>query len=360
MYPTQNLQPGMTGDAVRQLQQYLVSQGFLTQEKMNTGPGIYGPATTAAVKALQQKLGVDNSTGPGYWGPRTIQAISQPTRELPPPVVQPTQQPSPQPTPQPTQPTPQPPPLSVSPPQPSPEATRTKQLEAVVATIPGLKESYDILNLKLQQQLESGKKVNPDLTITPELAQKFVDDATKELDPYYQELINQHKQDLTISFRQLQEDYTKDIERAQQPFQQTLENQDITEANQGTAFSSGRVQREQQTVNEQQQKLDDTFTQAQRGVEKTGLTSERAIGSRNFADLGIPSLQSYSAQRNMIAPQGSLTATGAPRTLYTPQGGLFGELPASQKVATEKRAGELTTNELNKRVLDAGGLARTV
>jgi len=76
-YPTSNLQPGMTGSVVKQLQQYLVNQGYMTQAQMNTGPGIYGPQTTAAVKALQEKLGVDNTTGPGYWGPRTIAAVQQ-------------------------------------------------------------------------------------------------------------------------------------------------------------------------------------------------------------------------------------------------------------------------------------------
>lgn len=78
MPPTTNLQPGATGAAVQQLQQWLVSQGYLTQAQMNTGPGTYGPATTAAVKAFQQAKGVDNSSGPGYWGPLTIAAASNP------------------------------------------------------------------------------------------------------------------------------------------------------------------------------------------------------------------------------------------------------------------------------------------
>src|SRR3990167_474344 len=75
MYPTTNLQPGATGAEVKKLQDYLVSQGYMTQEQVDTGYGTYGPRTTAAVKALQEKLGVDNSTGPGYWGPRTLAAV---------------------------------------------------------------------------------------------------------------------------------------------------------------------------------------------------------------------------------------------------------------------------------------------
>lgn len=73
--PSVYLEPGMTGDDVKKLQDYLVSQGLMTREQVNTGYGIYGPQTTAAVKALQEKLGVDNSSGVGYFGPRTIAAI---------------------------------------------------------------------------------------------------------------------------------------------------------------------------------------------------------------------------------------------------------------------------------------------
>jgi len=76
MYPTTNLQPGQTGAAVSQLQQFLLSQGLLTAKQIATGPGIYGPATTAAVTKWQQQNGVDNTTGPGYWGPRSIAAVS--------------------------------------------------------------------------------------------------------------------------------------------------------------------------------------------------------------------------------------------------------------------------------------------
>ena len=342
MYPQTSLQPGQTGNSVKQLQDYLVSQGFLTKEQVKTGYGIYGPQTTRAVKSWQETNGVDNSSGPGYWGPRSISTAQK---------VGSTSQPTPDYTaPNQTIPTQE---------QVNPEDARIKALEAVVATIPSLKEASDILRLQIDTQIEQGKKVNPDLTITPELAQKFVDQASSELDPYYQELINQHKQDLTISFRQMQEDYTKQIEREQPAFKQSLENLDQTAANQGMAFSSGRVAREQQAIQGEQQKLDDLFTTNQRSVEKTGLASERAIGSRNFADLGIPTLQSYSASRNTIAPRGELTPSGS-RSLYTPQTGLYGTLPAQQKVDIAQRTGELTDIEQNKRILEAGGLTRTI
>lgn len=73
--PSTALQPGNTGDNVKALQDYLVSIGLMTQDQVNTGYGTYGPQTTAAVKALQESLNVDNSSGPGYFGPKTIAAL---------------------------------------------------------------------------------------------------------------------------------------------------------------------------------------------------------------------------------------------------------------------------------------------
>lgn len=73
--PTSALQPGNTGDSVKQLQDYLVSIGLMTRDQVNTGYGTYGPQTTAAVLQLQKQLGIDYSSGPGYFGPRTIAAL---------------------------------------------------------------------------------------------------------------------------------------------------------------------------------------------------------------------------------------------------------------------------------------------
>ena len=75
-FPTQNLQPGQRGPEVEQLQQFLLSQRLLTQEQIATGPGIYGPQTTAAVRQWQENNGVDNTSGPGFWGPQSIGVAS--------------------------------------------------------------------------------------------------------------------------------------------------------------------------------------------------------------------------------------------------------------------------------------------
>jgi peptidoglycan hydrolase-like protein with peptidoglycan-binding domain len=52
----------------------MVRLGYLSSEKMATGPGIYGPATTAAVKAFQDASGI---SGSGGYGPLTRAALTK-------------------------------------------------------------------------------------------------------------------------------------------------------------------------------------------------------------------------------------------------------------------------------------------
>lgn len=60
---TATLRRGMEGPAVDELQKALVKGGYLSEEKRQTGPGIFGPATEAAVKALQQAKGLGGQAG---------------------------------------------------------------------------------------------------------------------------------------------------------------------------------------------------------------------------------------------------------------------------------------------------------
>lgn len=75
--PGTSLQPGAQGQDVQQLQNYLTQQGYLTPEQVATGPGTYGPQTTAAVAKMQKDLGLNPVTGSGSYGPQTQGALAQ-------------------------------------------------------------------------------------------------------------------------------------------------------------------------------------------------------------------------------------------------------------------------------------------
>lgn len=52
----------MTTQEVKQLQDYLVQQGYMTQEEANTGPGVFGPRTTAAYNKYLQAVSTQLSS----------------------------------------------------------------------------------------------------------------------------------------------------------------------------------------------------------------------------------------------------------------------------------------------------------
>ncbi|MES2006903.1 MAG: peptidoglycan-binding domain-containing protein [Patescibacteria group bacterium] len=72
-----NLGPGSTGADVKKLQDWLVQNGFLTAAQEATGPGTYGPQTTAAVAKWQQQAGFNTQGNPGYFGPLSKTYITQ-------------------------------------------------------------------------------------------------------------------------------------------------------------------------------------------------------------------------------------------------------------------------------------------
>lgn len=74
------LQRGMTGVAVTGLQQKLVAARFLSQNDFKSGPGVYGPRTEAAVKRLQQHVGLPVT---GVAGPSTMAALTSGARFQP-------------------------------------------------------------------------------------------------------------------------------------------------------------------------------------------------------------------------------------------------------------------------------------
>ncbi|WP_426750522.1 transglycosylase SLT domain-containing protein [Myxococcus sp. Y35] len=72
--PGRDLEKGARGPAVEKLQSALVKGGYMTQAEMNTGPGVFGPRTEAALKEFQAANGVPNT---GYYGPLTRAAFSK-------------------------------------------------------------------------------------------------------------------------------------------------------------------------------------------------------------------------------------------------------------------------------------------
>lgn len=82
--PQGELAVGMQGPEVEALQRALVSLGYMTQEQMDSGPGVFGPRTTGSLQQFQSDWGVPAT---GNYGPLTKDALGRALagEERPPP-----------------------------------------------------------------------------------------------------------------------------------------------------------------------------------------------------------------------------------------------------------------------------------
>lgn len=369
-YPTVNLQPGSTGDAVKQLQDYLVSQGYMTQAQVNSGYGIYGPQTTAAVKALQENLGIDNSSGPGYFGPKTIaglQAKSSPNPStgsdtgritingdgydrsgltaimqkeghasleaaaaahpelankgygayanygytyVPPTPVQNTS---------------------------TKYSTGNSQLDALLGEMQGY----------LDKLISSGKTVNPNIELTPAEIQGFLDQASTEINPYYKSQFDVIKKDLSSNLDLLQKSYELNKENSLSDFTKSLGASRESASGAGTIFSGVRGKNEQQLVDAENRILKGQDLQTKQSAQNAVTTAERQIGSRNLSDITLPTFNSVTASNSGL---GSFVPS---RTLdYFSSGGITGSLEREQTTAVQSRAANLEEAARKTRALN--------
>ena len=202
----------------------------------------------------------------------------------------------------------------------------------------------------LQKTIEDGKQLNPNIDLTPERLKEFLDQATTELEPYYQEIFNQSKQDIELSLNRLSEDYNKTINRAEQPFRETLANQSESEAQAGLTYGSERGTREQQTVQNQQRSLDDLFTNISRGVQDTVTAGERSLGSGILSGIQTPQFSPVTANTQGFQ-------VGSPRNLSTLQGNLIGTIPKEKETMIQTRASDLEDIYRRNRILDISSLS---
>lgn len=77
--PQENLGRGSFGESVQNLQDGMVKLGYMTQDQVNTGPGMYGPKTEAAVRALQARNGLEPT---GSFDAATRAAMEGEARQL--------------------------------------------------------------------------------------------------------------------------------------------------------------------------------------------------------------------------------------------------------------------------------------
>lgn len=297
-FPTTSLQPGATGPAVKQLQDYLVSQGVMTQQQVNTGYGTYGPQTTAAVNALQQKMGIDNSSGPGYWGPKTISAITSKGGGGSAPAASSG--------------------LTFQP-------TGDPNLDQVLKGVADLGGSI----------ISSGYTIPPTLQITPDVVSKFLDFAHKNIDPYYQQLLTGRIADVNANLQNLATQYNLSKDQTTQDFGTALATEQNSAGASGTAFSGQRALNENNMAATTNRTLSGLASDAAYNIGSALRSGAADVGATNANSFNLPTLAT-----------GSVGVTGGSRGSstngnnldfgYNPSIYTVGNIPSAQGTAAKQ------------------------
>lgn len=160
---------------------------------------------------------------------------------------------------------------------------------------PLLDKVLTAIDQMIQDHASQGNMINPNIEITPEVAQQFLDQATNEISPYYQSQINTIKDDLQRSLSTMQQQYDLNKQQAEADFKQSLSNKRETLAGGGLAFSGVRGQQEGELASTA------SNTQAQNALTTTSRlqdllsSANQTIGSNNLSGLTMPNLTGYQA-----------------------------------------------------------------
>lgn len=337
-----NLAPGSYGNDVSELQKWLISQGYNIPSLQNGSAqyGYYGNETKAAVAEWQKAAGVPVPSPDqyGYFGPISQNFLNSGSK------------------------------LNVGTGDISTGATSTGSAWYDIGSqdpfIKGIlddptkRAAFDALpdDMKgmflqtassLSKAITAGKVVNPNIDITPEQIRQFYDQASGELDPYYKEQFSTLRGGLDLSLARMTEDYTKSIARAQDPFKVSLEEQAESEAQSGTAFSSGRAERQNRLVSNTQNSVTDAFTNLTRNSQDLLRGYEGRAGTTAARSINLPTISPYT-----VSPSG-FTANQSRSIDPNLLGGItYGTLGADQKTAVLQRQNQLEQAYRTTRVLD--------
>lgn len=310
------LQPGSTNTAaVKQLQDWLVANGFLTQDQVNTGYGTYGPQTTAAVLKAQQSLGVDNSSGPGFYGPKTIAAAtgagtSNGSRQ-------------------------------------KTQADLDSEYAAAAAAHPALAgNSMSAISHATSTGDYSGL-VNPQGQPFSSADQSAaLAEATNVVSPYYQAEQTKDTLDTAGALDEKQASYQKYLGDQGKQFQTEKTGQDQEAANNGVLFSGARVQKLKQ--------LGDSYTN-NNAYQKATYGADIGNTARDFGykygDTAANGLSSYyNLGGNTYNPNVATGGVGSAglSTIYNANKGFQGTEVNAAKTAAQQRAAALLGNKGNK------------
>lgn len=202
----------------------------------------------------------------------------------------------------------------------------------------------------INQNHAAGNVINSNLAITPELAAKFVADSHTQLDPFYQQSVNQVIGDVNANVSRVSQQYQNEVGAQQNQFQQALDTERNQAGNAGVAFSGGRGLKEEYMLSGHNYNLGNLALQyggqlrdiLTGGAAKIGASTPGLTGGT--ASFNLPNLQTQ--QATLEGPRGGVAMGGNLQTGYNPSNYQYGTIGNEFKSGMLGTSNEFLSNYL--------------
>ena len=219
--------------------------------------------------------------------------------------------------------------------------TGNAQLDAIVAGL------QDYLN----KMIASGQKINPNIALSPNDVQTFLNQAKNEKDPDFARQIEAVQTATSQNLTALQTQYEAEQTKENNAFQQSLASTRDTNEEYGTMQSSARNFQELQATQTANANATLNASQAQNSAQKLASSEASQVGDENVNNL--PQFQNYT-----YSNQGIGGATAGSNLNYFNIGNYptgTGSIEQSQQTAEQNRAIQLGQTQLQQRALNFYG-----
>lgn len=218
---------------------------------------------------------------------------------------------------------------------------------------PGTNGALPAVPQSAQQVVDAVTKVaqnNPELLngdITDQTLNDLLDQAKKEMGPYFDQLYNQGRYDLERGLNSIKNNLTANENQAEQQYGRSLTQLGDQAGASGRTFSLGRQRQEGQLASDTQFQLDQNRQQAMDQAQNLGLSAERQLGSSNLPT-NLASITDIPRPTIGVTGQGMFARGSGSRSLYTPVGNTTGTTQYNQNETLGSRATELYNNLQNR------------
>lgn len=211
---------------------------------------------------------------------------------------------------------------------------------------------YTDVQSYIEDLIQQGQMINPYIELDEATLAGFLDQAQKEISPYYQQLTNQAKDDLFKTMEYNTNVFNEQEAALERKYGKNVESLGEEAAESGLVYSGRRKKTERELAEETQRTVGsnrDKFLHTAQGL---GTQTERFVGSQALGGLNVPSLR---GKPTVTAGKAGFQRTGEDLPVYRLSGGLLGDLEKQKEVAQSQRASQLEGVYRGKRAFDIYG-----